>query len=265
VLTVATLTGVVGQPVTHSRSPAMHNAAFRALGLHWRYLALPVSPEHVEGTLRALAPSGYRGVNVTVPHKLAALAVADRASPAAAEIGAANTLTFDDGIEADNTDAPGLLAALGASPAGLSAVVLGAGGSARAAAWALRHAGAAEVSVWNRTAERADRLAADLGVRVLARPEAGDLLVNATSVGLDPAVPEADALAALVVDLVYGAGQTPVGSWAARGGARVVDGIEVLVQQGALSFERWTGIAPPLEVMRSAAREADFSSSRPPN
>src|SRR5207247_3671891 len=132
----------LGFPVGHSRSPAMHNAAFEALGLDWRYVKLPVPPERFAETVRALPASGYRGVNVTMPHKLAALEIADEASPAARVVGAANTLTFADGrITADNTDAAGLIDALGQPPGG-RALVLGAGGAGRAAAWALREAGA---------------------------------------------------------------------------------------------------------------------------
>jgi len=261
------LAGVVGWPVGHSRSPAMHNAAFRALGLDdWRYVALPVPPELFAETARALPGSGYRGVNVTIPHKEAALAVADRATPAAAAIGAANTLSYapDGAIEAENTDAGGFLDALGSSPAGLRALVLGAGGAGRAVAWALREAGAAEVLVWNRSAERAARLADDLGVTPAGRPVPCDVLVNTTAIGLEPPLGLDRALESLalngldvpavVVDLVYGAEPTPVARWGAAGGARVVEGLEVLVRQGARSFERWTGRAPSLEVMRAAAR-----------
>jgi shikimate dehydrogenase len=262
---VATLAGVLGFPVGHSRSPAMHNAAFQALGLDWRYLRLPVPPERFAQTVLALPGSGYAGANVTVPHKLAAHDLADELTAAARAIGAANTLTFVDGaIEADNTDGHGLLDALGEPPFGKRALVLGAGGAARAAVWALRDADAGEVSVWNRTPERAAALARDLGVRTVEQPESADLLVNATLVGLEPGTSEAGALEALaltgleppavVVDLVYGPEPTPVALWAERGGARVVDGLEVLVHQGARSFERWTGREAPLEKMRSAAR-----------
>jgi shikimate dehydrogenase len=258
-----TLLGVAGFPVAHSRSPAMHTAALEALGLDWHYGRLPLPPERFTETARALGGSGYRGINVTVPHKEAAAALADRASAEVRATGAANTLTYEDdgAVAADNTDAPGFLAALGADPAGLRAVVLGAGGSARAVAWALAEAGA-EVSVWNRTAERAHRLAGDLGVGVAERPGEGDMLVNCTSVGLGP-VEQADALSQLrldgvappatVVDLVYGEGPTPLERWATGGGARFVPGLEVLVRQGALSLARWTGLDPPLEVMRMAA------------
>jgi shikimate dehydrogenase len=263
---VVTLAGVVGFPVRHSRSPAMMNAAFRQLGLHWRYLPLPVPPKLFTEGVRALPGSGYAGINVTIPHKLAAHDLAEERTPAAAAIGAANTLTFSDGhIEADNTDAQGLLDAIGQSVNGKGALVLGAGGAARAAVWALREAGA-EVAVWNRTPERARAVAEDLGARAVERPEPADLLVNATSAGLDPDTHEAEVLSdlalagtdppELVVDLVYGEGPTPVVGWANRGGATVVDGLEVLVRQGALSLHRWTGGQAPLDVMRSATRAA---------
>jgi shikimate dehydrogenase len=257
---VLTLVGVLGDPVGHSRSPAMHNAAFEALGLDWRYVKLPVAAELFDETVRALPASGYRGANVTIPHKEAALAVADDADQAARAIGAANTLTFEDGsIHASNTDAPGLLAALSRKPAGMSALVLGAGGAGRAAAWALREAGA-EVSVWNRTPERAAALASDLGVASVTTPTAADLVLNATSVGLSPA----DAIEELplsgidppqlAVELVYGDHETPFAAWAKAGGGDVIDGLEVLVRQGALSLERWTGREAPLDAMRQAAR-----------
>jgi shikimate dehydrogenase len=260
-----TLCGVLGFPVAHSRSPAMHNAAFAALGLDWRYLRLPVRPERFAETAAALGGSGYRGANVTIPHKVAALALGDTATAAAKAIGAANTLTFENGaVEADNTDAGGFLAALAAPPAGKRALVLGAGGAARAVVWALREAGAAEVRVWNRTPERATRLATEVGVEVAQTPGPSDILVNATSVGLAPTLGEHEALAELgldgldpppvVVDLVYRRNAaTPVASWGARAGSRVVDGVEILVRQGALSLERWTGRRAPLEVMRQAA------------
>jgi shikimate dehydrogenase len=257
--------GVLGWPVAHSRSPAMHAAALAAAGLHdWSYQRLPVPPEAFAETVCALPALGFRGANVTIPHKEAALALAGEATARARAIGAANTLTFDDGaIHADNTDAPGLIAALGAPVAGARALVLGAGGSARAAVWALRGAGAAEVLVWNRTPGRAAALAAALGaVAVPDAPEA-DLLVNCTAAGLEP---NSDAFAHLplsadevgrypcVVDLVYGSGDTALVTAARRAGVRVVDGLDVLVAQGAESFARWTGLRPSSDVMRAAVR-----------
>ena len=164
--------GVVGWPVAHSVSPPMQNAALEAVGLAgWHYQQLPIPPELFDETVAALAGVGFRGVNVTIPHKHAALALATDPTPRASAIGAANTLIFQDGgqILADNTDAPGMVAALPIPVAGRTALVLGAGGSARAAVWALLDAGAREVRVWNRTPERARELAADLG----ATPAAG--------------------------------------------------------------------------------------------
>ena len=244
--------GVAGWPVRHSRSPAMHRAAYETLGLaDHHYQRLPLPPELFAETVRALPEAGFSGINVTIPHKERALAVATRATDRAREIGAANTLTFTDaGIEADNTDAPGLVAALGDDvPA--TALVLGAGGSARAAVWALRQAGT-EVAVLARTRRRAEVL----GVRMVDRPIRAECLVNCTPVGLDdaealPAEPEGFPI---VVDLVYREGGTALIRRAEEAGSRTVDGIEILVRQGALSFERWTGRHAPLDAMRLAAR-----------
>ena len=258
---MTTLAGVLGFPVAHSRSPAMMNAAFEELGLDWRYVKLPVPPDRFAEMVRALPASGYGGANVTIPHKVAADELADERSPAAEAIGAANTLVFTGGrIEADNTDAPAVIDALAQELAGRSALVLGAGGAGRAAVWALREAGA-EVAVWNRTPERAERLAGELGVEHTRVPRSADVLVNTTSVGLhgesEQEVLHALALdgceAATVLDLVYGGQPTALGRWAARRGARVVDGLEVLACQGARAFERWTGRPGPLDTMRRAA------------
>ncbi len=254
--------GVLGFPVAHSRSPAMFNAAFAELRLDWHYQKLPVPPELFGETVCALPRSGYRGANVTIPHKVAALAHADSATATARAIGAANSLSFADGaIAADNTDAPGFLAALGESPRGMRALVLGAGGAARAVVWALVEQGAADVAIWNRTHARARELAAIFGARAVEQAESADLVVNTTSVGLGPG----DDISGLpldglgeprvVCDLVYRPGaHTPFESWGARAGARVVDGLEILVRQGALSFASWTGQEAPLETMRRAAQ-----------
>ena len=261
---MTTLVGVLGFPVRHSRSPAMMNAAFAELGLDWRYLALPAPPAHFAATVRALAGSGYRAANVTIPHKLAARELADELSPDAEAIGAVNTLTLDpDGrIRGDNTDGAGLIDALG-EPAPATALVLGAGGAARAAAWALREAGA-EVTIWNRTPERATRLAGELGVQADARPGDAELLVNATSVGLRrqdslEGLPLVDAR--VVADLVYGDRPTPLAHWAEERGARLVDGLEVLVRQGARSLAIWSGREPPVDAMRRAVVRATSSTS----
>ena len=273
---------VVGDPVSHSRSPAMQTAALDALGMgdEWSYEAIRVPAEGFASLVAELPNRGYAGVNVTIPHKRAALAAATESSVAAREIGAANTLSFDGSkVRADNTDAGGLIAALPSSPAGRSALVLGAGGSARAAAWALCGEGA-QVDVWNRTAARADELVRDLAGAAadalsdapLLAPVSAEqaracdyqLIVNCTAVGL--AGDETDPFEALpldsgriasgvaLVDLVYGHNDTRLVSRARELGAEVIDGVEVLVRQGAESLRIWTGREPPLEVMREAAR-----------
>ncbi len=265
---MSTRLGVCGWPVGHSRSPAMHNAALRALGLRdWRYQRLPVPPERFAETVRALERAGFRGVNVTIPHKEAALALADEATPTARAVGAANTLTFAGGrIAADNTDVDGLLTAIPERhhPRGRRALVLGAGGAGRAAVHALVAAGAADVQVWNRTPDRAERLAAELGGRAVARPERADLVVQCTSVGLSGGedwfkrLPvDADALGAgtCVVDMVYRAGGTAFLAAARSSGGDVVDGLEVLVGQGAAALERWTGRPAPIDVMQRAVTD----------
>lgn len=243
----------------------MHNAALEAVGLAgWRYQRLPIPPELFDETVTGLPGAGFRGINVTIPHKRAALALATDPTARAVAIGAANTLVFEtDGrIRADNTDAPGLIAALPFSAAGTTALVLGAGGSARAVVWALLDAGAGEVRVWNRTASRARELAADLGATAVQRADPADLLVNCTAVGLDPSqeafkpLPvDADDVTSYecVVDLVYRDTETPLVQAARARRVRVVGGRELLVRQGALSFEQFTGEAAPTEVMRRAA------------
>lgn len=258
--------GVVGWPVAHSRSPAMHTAALVQLGLDgWTYQRLPVPPDQFDESVRELPAAGFVGVNVTIPHKEAALALADTASDAARAIGAANTLTFtaEGHIHAENTDAPGFLATLPWPAEGRTAVVLGAGGSARAVAWALQSAGAADVAVWNRSPERAERLAADLGVEAVTAVHAADLLVNCTSSGLTDVTAtfkelplSADAISdyTCLVDLVYRDGDTALISAARDRDVAVVDGLEILVHQGALSLEAWTGVRAPIEAMRNGAR-----------
>jgi shikimate dehydrogenase len=257
--------GVLGWPVGHSRSPAIQNAALRAAGLDgWRYQLLPAPPELFEEIVRALPAAGFRGANVTLPHKRFALALADRASDAARAIGAANTLIFEaDEIEADNTDAPAVIDALPLAPAGRTVLVLGAGGSARAAVWALLHAGAADVSVWNRTPERARALCAELGGRAVDCAAPAEILVHCTSSGLDASVPmfkglplDADDVSGYdcVVDLLYTDTETPLIQAARERGIPAVDGLELLVRQGALSFERFTGLPAPVDEMHAAAR-----------
>ena len=275
--------GVLGWPVAHSRSPAMHNAALAALGLDdWRYQRLPVPPELFAETVRALARPGFAGANVTIPHKEAALALADeRDATAARAIGAANTLTLRATARSrPTTPTRRACSRRSASPSpARRALVLGAGGSARAAVWALLRRGRGEVSVWNRTrrARRGAR-APSSAARAVARAEPADLLVNCTSVGLGETAPDGPVRGPLeplasdvyalnqlgltfdqvgeysnVVDLVYRQDHTAACRRRAHG-ARTLDGLEVLVAQGALSLERWTGRPAPVDVMRAAAR-----------
>jgi shikimate dehydrogenase len=244
----------------------MQNAALRAVGLgeDWHYGLLPVVPERFEEVVSALPGAGFRGANVTIPHKAAALRLATEATGRARAIGAANTLVFEpDGIHADNTDAPALIAALPFAVRGRTALVLGAGGSARAAVWALLDAGAAEVRVWNRTAERARGLAAELGAVPVTGAEPADLLVHCTSNGLLESdrtfkqLPlEADELGRYdcVVDFVYSDTETELARCARSLAVPVVDGLELLVGQGALSFQRFTGLNAPVDAMRAAVR-----------
>ena len=256
----------------------MQTAALEALGLadEWTYEAVDVEPGELAARLRELPGQSFVGVNLTIPHKEAALEHADQASEAATEIGAANTLSFVDGlIHADNTDAAGLLSALPGPDAGRTALVLGAGGSARAAVWAL--AGhAASVSVWNRTPERADELVRDLGgagartagARLSpisgerARAGSFDLIVNCTAVGMADEDPfqqlpldrERFDAETVLVDLVYAGAESRLVREARKRNATAIDGLEVLVRQGGESLRIWTGLDPPLDVMQAAVR-----------
>ena len=266
------LAAVIGSPVRHSLSPALHNAAFAATGLDWTYLAFEVTEAGVEAVLRGAQALGIRGLSVTMPLKAAAAGAVDRLTPTAAALGAVNTVVpGPDGLVGDNTDGAGLVAALGASgwvPAGRSCVVMGAGGAARAAVLALSGAGAADVVVVNRTPGRAAAAASLAGAagRVGTAADVGnaDLVVNATPIGM-AGTPQAGELGLdpellsagqLVVDLVYHPVRTPLLAAAAERGAATMDGIGMLVHQAALQFSAWTGIDAPLEVMTAAARAA---------
>lgn len=264
---------VIGHPVAHSRSPAMQNAALEELGLaeEWTYVALDVAPEDFEPSVRAMPGEGFVGANVTIPHKETALRIAGSRSPVAEAIGAANTLSFADGeIYADNTDAGGLIDALRgmpASPRGIRALVLGSGGAARAAIWVLAKEGAvvdvSGVDVWNRSPHRAEVVAVQLGGNPVPSPDPSryGLVVNTTSVGLHGEDPfehlplRVGAFAGqVVVDMVYGDRPSRLLEVAAAEGASVIDGFEILARQGARSLRAWTGLEPPLDVMRKAAR-----------
>ena len=264
------LTGVAGWPVKHSRSPILHAAAFNALGLNgWESQLLPIPPELFDETVAALEESGFAGINVTIPHKEAALALADEATPQAREIGAANTLTFRDRqIMASNTDSPAILDALqDALPDGRreSALVLGAGGSARAAVHALKQMGIAQISICARGYERAERLAQEIAGTAVKSVMPADVLINCTPVGLDAT--ETDQLKALnltsddvagfsaVCDLVYTSQPTELFACATRAGVSAIDGLEILARQGALSIEIWTGLLPDWKALEKAVRQ----------
>ncbi|HYW29776.1 MAG TPA: shikimate dehydrogenase [Gaiellales bacterium] len=258
------LAGVIGWPVGHSRSPLMHNAAFAALGMDWAYVAMPVAPERLEAALRGVAALGFAGVNVTIPHKQETARLCDQLSATAARARSVNTvLVGGDGLlRGETTDGQGMLDAIGELPDGV-ALVLGAGGAARAAALALRDAGA-PVAIAARRDQAAEALAAELGVDAVRWPPASApaLLVNATPVGQagaasDLPVPEGllDGVQ-VVVDLAYrgdGAVTGLVAAARARG-IRPVDGLDVLVGQGAIAFRLLTGLPAPVEAMQAAVR-----------
>ncbi|QXC61864.1 shikimate dehydrogenase [Aquihabitans sp. G128] len=272
-LTGATrIAAVIGSPIHHSRSPLLANAAFRAAGLDWALAAFEVAPGRAGDAVAAVRALGLGGLMVTMPHKADIIAFLDRTTPAAAALGAVNSVAWE-GTElvGDNTDGPGLVASLrtdeGIDPTGRRCLVLGAGGAARSVAWALGDAGAAEVVVVNRTKARAAVAAALAGPSARVGTEAdvarAEIVVNATSVGMGAEVGAAGPLPVpggalhdgqVVVDLVYQPLETPLLRAAAAAGARPVDGLGMLVHQAALSIERWTGVAPDVAAMQAAAR-----------
>jgi shikimate dehydrogenase len=273
------LFAVIGHPVGHSLSPAMHQAGFAARGRDAAYVACEVRPERLPEALAGLEALGFRGCNVTVPFKEAVCRLARSRSAEAAATGSANTVRFDpEGSYAATTDGAGFLAALaeelGWDPRGRRVLVLGAGGAARAIVAALLGAGAS-VRVTNRTGERAEALARDLGgrgaVQAVAREgdawtqalAGADLVVNATTLGMhgrgQPLAEEELALVpreAAVVDIVYVPEETPLLAAARRRGLAAVGGLGMLVWQAALSWEVWFGERGPVDVFRAAARRA---------
>lgn len=265
-ITAATrVVGVIGDPVAHSRSPAIHNAAFDALGLDWVYVAFPVARGGGAAAVRAVRALGLAGLNVTMPHKADAATACDDLTPVAAALGAVNTVVVDqDGaLIGHSTDGPGFLRSLGdegVDVSGRRCLVVGAGGAARAIAHALGDAGAG-VTVAARRQDQA-RSAAALVRGGTAIPvedvavEGFDVVVNATPLGMHDEAPPFDPArlrsGQFVYDTVYPA-ETPLLAEARARGARVAGGLGMLVHQGALAFELWTGSAPPLDVMRAAA------------
>jgi len=283
------IVGVIGWPVAHSVSPAMHNAAFRALGLDWCYVPFPVHPERLAQALAGVRGLGLGGINATVPHKQALLPLVDELTPEARAVGAVNTVMVkDETLVGHNTDVGGFLRALGEAgfdARGCAALVLGAGGAARAVVYALARVGA-HLTILNRTASRACDLAREFAsgsqgtatvVSAEARLEGGSLdeqtlrraapqarlIVNTTSLGMWPEVETSPWIEgvpfpadALLFDLVYNPRETLFMRQARTGGARAVDGLRMLVHQGAEAFELWTGVQPPVEVMYAACTAA---------
>ena len=267
--------GVIGYPVAHSASPAMHNAALAATGLDFVYAPFAVHPENVGAVATAMRALNLRGLNVTVPHKVAVMPHLDEISAEARAIGAVNTIANSDGhLTGHNTDAYGVTASIRAD-GGLDrmpakAVLLGAGGAARAILYALLQAAEVEeVALLNRTAERAEKLARELDasgkrVRVGALSEVAHvgeagLLINATSVGMEPDAanspltdPSSLHAGLAVLDIVYKPLRTRLLAQAEAAGARAIDGLGMLVHQGARAFEIWTGVTAPTGVMRAA-------------
>lgn len=267
---------LLGHPVGHSRSPAMHNAAFSSQGLDLRYLAFDVSPGDLSAAVDGLRALGVVGANVTVPHKERVIPLLDDVDPEALRTGAVNTIVNRDGLLlGHNTDIEGFLAALqigwGRGPAGARCLVVGAGGAARAVVAGLTSERAAEIWIYNRTASRARDLCveaaawSDVPVRPaesdLARlgPQV-DLIVNATSVGLEGGVKgmpiPVDILRGgqTVMDITCARDPTPLLLAAGERGAVGIDGCEMLVQQAARSYEMWTGRGAPVQLMRSRVR-----------
>ena len=271
--------GLLGHPVAHSLSPVMHAASFRALGIEAEYLCLDVPPEALAGQLDACRREGFTGLNLTVPHKEAAVPLMDRLDRSARLFGAVNTVSFTPrGLTGFNTDAEGFLADLALScrlsPMGRSVLILGCGGAGRALAIACVNAGAADVLLANRTFEKAERLAGDIrrvlpdaSAHVEALPsDAGvwaercrsvDVAVQCTPAGLHegdaPALPtEAFRPGQLLYDIVYTARVTPTMRAALAAGADAVNGAGMLVYQGAAAFALWTGQTADVAAMRAA-------------
>ena len=271
------IVGVIGDPIEHSRSPQMHNAAFAKAGLDYVYVPFHVRPNDLTDAIAGFKAINVVGINVTLPHKQAVISHLTSISREAELIGAVNTLTFtDEGIHGDNTDAPGVLRALEENgnmsvPVGENVVVLGAGGAARAVVVALALAGVASITIANRTVERAVALAEKMGQKTgismqgLGLADAqlpvaireSMLLINTATVSMDathPLLISADWLQpnTIVYDIVYTPPVTPLMRAAAARGCETLGGMGMLVHQGAIAFEKWTGIAPCTETMHQA-------------
>ncbi len=269
------LCGVIGDPIEHTMSPAIHNAAFDRMGLDYLYVPFWVKPEGLGKAIEGMRALNIRGLNVTIPHKVAVIPLLDELDPLADKIGAVNTITNDDGVlKGYNTDATGFLQALlekGIEPKGKNIVILGAGGASRAISFILAEGGA-RLIILNRlleldwAEELASRLSAIFNIEVKALElveenlngvlPAADILVNATSVGMSPNTNETPVssnllrLGLIVIDIVYNPIRTRLLREAEAAGAETVSGVDMFVWQAALAFKRWTGVEAPLELMR---------------
>jgi len=265
------LFGVLGDPVSHSLSPAMHNAAFKALGMDCEYQAFRVTPDSLRDAIHGAFALGFGGLNLTIPLKEKALEIV-KPTELAKKIGAVNTVDFKNGIMGHNTDGLGALKALegsGVYVKGKTVLLLGAGGAARAIAFTLATEGAI-VTIANRTAERAISLARDAGNAgkisgcgledLKSLIQNSDILINSTAIGMTPKVTETIVTSEMmhrdlvVFDIVYNPLNTRLLQEARKAGARTIDGVMMLVYQGAEAFRIWTGKTPPIHVMEKAVR-----------
>jgi len=273
--------GIIGDPIEHTMSPPMQNAAYKKLGLDYIYLPLHVRPEQLAQAVDGLRAINVRGFNVTIPHKVSIIPMLDGLDPQAEKIGAVNTVVNEDGeLRGYNTDAPGFLRALleqGVEPRGKNIVVIGAGGASRAVSYILAE-NDASLTILNRQLELdwaediAELIREDFGkkVRVLELTKdfladalrGAHILVNATSVGMSPAVDASPVPAELlrpdmyVFDVVYNPVMTRLLREADKAGAHTISGVDMLVWQGVLAFEKWTGHSAPVEIMRKEALKA---------
>jgi len=273
------LVGVFGYPVAENPTCVMQQAAFEACGLQWRYLTIEVRPEQLADAMRGLRAFNMRGINLTIPHKVAVIPYLDRLSPEAELIGAVNTVVAQGSeLIGYNTDGKGFLRSVredaGVDPRGKRVVFLGAGGAARAMAVEMALAGASHITIVNRTPTRGEELARHLRERTNVTadyvpwqdeyvvPPDVDILINATSIGLFPNVTEMPRVAMssvrrdlLVCDVIPNPPRTAFLAAAEQRGARTLDGLGMLVYQGAIAFQMWTGVEPPIDVMRRALAE----------
>ncbi|MCP4166437.1 MAG: shikimate dehydrogenase [Chloroflexi bacterium] len=273
------LVGVFGYPVAENPTIVMQEAAFRAKGLNWRYLNIEVRPEQLADAVAGLRAFNMRGINLTIPHKIAIIPLLDALSPEAELMGAVNTVVVEHGkLVGNNTDGKGFVQSLredaGMDPAGKRVVFLGAGGAARAMAVEMALAGASHITIANRTPERGLSLVELLNEKTPTQaefehwqgdysvPDGADILANATSIGLFPdveAIPAIDLNSIspelLVCDVIPNPPHTAFLQAAAAHGARTLDGLGMLVGQGAIAFRMWTGVDAPTDVMREALEE----------